>query len=1328
MGRHVTAHGALAGYVPPNVLRRLGGGPTELPYVEEFVGAVLIADISGFTAITERMCGSGPEGAETLAALLNAYFGRLVDHVGDAGGDVFSFTGDGLIAAWERSSGEGLDDTLHAATACARAMAATESEHPEVGGVRLSVRLGVSAGRLRALELGGLHRRRFSILGGEPLDAAAAASEVVAAGEVGVDPEHWPLLAQRARGERLRDGCIKIVEVEPAPARPPRPAPAPVPAALLTPFMPPPVVRREGIDQGDWLADLRRVTVIYVRLPAIDHRSDPELIQRAVTTLQREFARHEATINNLAVDAKGTNMIAATGLPPLSHDDDPVRAVRAAMSVASALGEGQWLAGVGVATGRAFCGAVGSLVRREYAMSSDVVNTAARLTGHAITDDSAPVAVLCDEVTERATRRRFEWGAPRELVLKGKAGPVLAFTPLRRRAGSVTDARETVGRRREREALARAVQLAAKGTAQLVMLEGDPGMGKTRLLLEVIAAAGTTGTRCVTGSGDPIERAAPYHAWRNVYASLLGAQDGAGADPDARAAGVLAALPETLRPRAPLLNVILGLELPDSAESEVLQGERRIQATRRLLCDILAEAACEPLVIAIDDGHWLDSASWALIQELSGARLPICVMLSTRPGAGLAPEYEDLLAEPTTQQISLAPLNGHESVEIACDRLGVGEVPAPVIALVVEKAAGNPLFAEELAYALRDSGLVEIGAGKCTVAAGRDLTTLALPDTVEGIIGSRIDRLAPQPELVLKVASAVGPNFAQDVIHGVYPLVDDRGRIGQSLDTLVRRDLTVLVPPPPGVSYSFRHALTREVAYNRMLFSQRRELHRELANWFETRHAANLEPVLAVLAHHWSGAGNVAKASEYLERASTQAMNHGMSREAAGLGLRAVDMLDAPLPRDPEAMGAAIGESLAAISARMAELEIADIAELPAATDAHKAAAIGALLRVVPAVFVSQQVELFVLIGLRAFLLTLEHGATPFTPGVIAIYAMIVRATDASPRQAFALSSLAQELADRDSKALRAYAGFVHHYFVKHWLEPAGAGIEAMRENARLGFEYGDVMFGCYNSAGHVVLLAASGAPLDEVIAAGVASSEEIAGRVVSAGHHAVHEPQFAKALAGRTVDRCSLSDRPGEGNIEEERDLASITHTDLYDQIGAYLISKLRLHFLYREYRRAVQYGDRAQQVLAALSGQVFEPEFIFYYSLALFACHRETGDPDARVRAQTLAARVRDWEQHAPHVFAHRTLALAGAEARAGGDAAGAAELFAAAAVSAQEVGFTHHVALGYELAGRALLDAREPAAARAMLASSRAAYERWGARAKVADLDEALAGKDP
>ncbi len=1331
-------HDSLIGYVPPNVRRRLAHGLQELPFEERFSGAVLIADISGFTRMTEEVVNRGPEGAETLSDLLNAYFGRLIDCVDGRGGEVVSFAGDGLIAAWPQRSGEELADVLHQATECALALARTVGDHPAVpdhpvhadravrdklaaGSITLTVRLGVSAGPLRALELGGVGRRRYSVLGGEPLEAASRASEIAKAGQVLVDARGRDLLGSRATGEHVEAGYVRIRMIEPTPVPRRRVEPPTVDAALLAPFIPPPVVSREGIGQGGWLAELRPVTVVFVNLPRIDHQAEPELVQRAVAELQREFDRYEATINDFGVDAKGTSVLAATGLPPLSHDDDPVRAVRAAMGVARVLGKDGWEAGIGVATGRALCGAVGNRIRREYTMMGSAVNTAARLMVHALASESGPVAVLCDAATERATRQRIDWGPRHDLELKGLVGAVAVFEPVRRRTGAPPVGRDTVGRGRERGALAVAVEVAAAGSAQLVVLEGEAGMGKSRLLLETLREAQASGLRCVSGAGDPIERVAPYHAWRSVFASLLDADESA--EPTKRAERAVGALSEALRPLAPLLNLILGIELPDSEQSKALQGERRTLSRRRLLLQVLAEAASKPLLIGIDDGHWLDSASWALIQELAGRELPICILLATRPGAGLAPEFDELLAEPTTQRISLAPLDAGQSVAIARERLAVENLPQTVAELITEKSGGNPLFTEELAYALRDSGMIEIDSGRCGIAAGQDLATLALPDTIEGIIGSRIDRLEPQPELVLKIASAVGLTFAPEVIHDVYPLSEERGQIDHSLETLVRRDLTVRVPPQPGVTYSFRHPLTREVAYNRMLFSQRRELHRELAGWFETRFADHLDPVFATLAHHWSRAGDADKGCHYLELASQQALNNGLSREAANLGLRAAELLGEQLPREPESVRTMIAQTMGSIAKLMAGRGVQSIAELPPAADPRKASAIEALLRVGPALFVSQQAELFVLVGLRNFLLTLEHGATPSTPGVVAIYAMILRALNADAGQAFELASLAEQLAERDSPALRAYAGFVNHYFVKHWSEPIGPDLERMRENAVHGFRHEDVMFGCFNSAGHVVQLEASGAPLTDVIAAGTAATEEIAGRVRSAGWHAVHETQLAKALAGRTLDRCSFTDRPEEGTVEEERDLASIMQTDLYDQIGYYTSSKLRLHFLYREYHRAVAFGERAERVLPSFAGQEQEAEFTFLFALALIARYSETGDPETLERARALAQRVNGWEQHAPRVFAHKRLALEAAEVRVSGDGARAAELFAQAAAAADEIGFTQHVALGYELAGRSLVDAGDVPGARVMLTAGRDAYQRWGAHAKVADIDQQL-----
>jgi tetratricopeptide (TPR) repeat protein len=205
-------------------------------------------------------------------------------------------------------------------------------------------------------------------------------------------------------------------------------------------------------------------------------------------------------------------------------------------------------------------------------------------------------------------------------------------------------------------------------------------------------------------------------------------------------------------------------------------------------------------------------------------------------------------------------------------------VPEVVTRLVREKAEGNPLFTEELTLALRDTGLVRAADGRAQLAAGvESLLTLRLPDTVHGAITSRIDRLTPPQQLTLKVASVIGRLFAVGILRDVHPmretvavtLIDD-------LTVIERANLTVLDTPEPDLTYLFKHVITQEAAYNLMLMSQRRQLHRSVAEWYERAHAGDL----ALLAHHWQEAEVPAKAVHYLEQAGDQALREGAYQEA----------------------------------------------------------------------------------------------------------------------------------------------------------------------------------------------------------------------------------------------------------------------------------------------------------------------------------------------------------------------------------------------------------------------------------------------------------------
>ncbi len=316
------------------------------------------------------------------------------------------------------------------------------------------------------------------------------------------------------------------------------------------------------------------------------------------------------------------------------------------------------------------------------------------------------------------------------------------------------------------------------------------------------------------------------------------------------------------------------------------------------------------------------------------------------------------------------------------------------------------------------------------------------------------------------------------------------------------------------------------------------------------------------------------------------------------------------------------------------------------------AAAIQILLQTVPATFMTQQFELFALMGLQAFLLTIDHGATPFTPAVISIFAMLVRGLLQDYERALSLTTLAKELADRDCPPVRSYAGFVHSYYTNHWLEPIRPSLPEMLEDSQKGFDHGDVQFGCFNAAGYVVLLARAGAPLDEVAAAGAETSERIAGRVAAAAFHSLHEMQMARALAGRTVDRYSFADLPGEGAVEE-RDVASIMDTDLNNEIAYYYSSKMKLHYYYRDFAEAVGFAEQADELRMSFTGQAEEAEFVFFYGLALIALAGPGGDPGLLERAAACLAQIKAWAGVGPRNFAHKVLMIEGELARVSGDA---------------------------------------------------------------------------
>ena len=388
----------LSSYVAALAARSLVGHrePLREPKGEQFAAAVLFADISGFTALTERLARTGPGGVEELTELLNGCFGQLVRLVVDHGGDVVKFAGDALLALWPAD--EDLPGVTARAASCGLAMQQVLRASELAAGMRLSVRVGVGAGQVSDAHLGGVRGRWEFVVGGSAVAQACSAEQLGRPGDVVLSAEAVDQVGERCVGEPVPTGPgrapgLRVTVVQPlTPVTPLVGAARQAAGAVLRGYVPGAILARLDAGQSAWLSELRHLSVLFLRLPDLDDITPGRLRQAndLVCEVQEALYEYEGSVNKLGVDDKGATMVAAFGLPPVAHEDDGVRAVRAALGIQAQLRRHRVRYAIGIATGRAFCGSVGSDLRREYTMIGGVVNRGARLMQTALDD------VVCD--------------------------------------------------------------------------------------------------------------------------------------------------------------------------------------------------------------------------------------------------------------------------------------------------------------------------------------------------------------------------------------------------------------------------------------------------------------------------------------------------------------------------------------------------------------------------------------------------------------------------------------------------------------------------------------------------------------------------------------------------------------------------------------------------------------------------------------------------------------------------------------------------------------------------------------------------------------------
>lgn len=889
---------------------------------------VLCCDLAGSTGLAERL------GPDVMHGLLERFFELTLTEVHRHNGAVNQFLGDGLMALFGAS--ESVEDHARRAVLAGLSIQRALHEHANdfaTAGSELRLRIGLSTGEVVVGKIGDNLRTDYTAVGG----VTSLASRLQGLAEPGWvyaseatyhltdssfewervrSPRLWDRsqpTAYRTRAASHRDeaasghsdaaaatiaeddqdvGRATSEDVSEGQASPRAPAS----------YTPPHLATKILTSRSALEGERKQITVLFCELAgstALAGHLGPDamhgLLERFFEQALAEVHRYEGTINQLL----GDGLMALFGAP-IAHEDHARRAVMAALGIQRALHEhaddfvaagGELRLQIGLNTGIVVVGKIGDNLRMDYTAVGDVTNLASRIQAAA-----EPGWVYASDATYRLTESRFEWEALGSTRVKGRSQAVSVYRTrtARHQAVSVSDpaarpiGSPLVGRDAEVAKLTAAIDAIGRGQGgAIVGIVGEPGLGKSRLLLEMRRLSADRGIEWLEGRALSFGHTLSYWLFIDMLRRWMGVGE------EESGAEVLAILQQRIEPLfpdeieeiLPYLIVLLGLPMPPELEPRVkfLDGDaigRQIFRSVRLLINRLAQE--RPLVLVVEDLHWSDQSTLELIEHLLPLveTSPLLVVGTSRPDPqGAGSRIRDLAASTYRaryDEISLAPLGPESSRNLVANLLG-GDGLSALRERVLARAEGNPYFAEEIVRSLIGSGWLVRDRATGQLTATRAVDHISIPDTLQGVIAARVDRLDEEPKQLLKVASVIGRNFLFRVLDAVAVA----GRtIGSNLAGLEQLELIRERRRLPELEYWFTHALVQETTYDSILVDRRRHIHLQVADCIAALFAERIEEYAGILAHHYARAAEWVKAQHFLFLAGDQASRTAGNAEA----------------------------------------------------------------------------------------------------------------------------------------------------------------------------------------------------------------------------------------------------------------------------------------------------------------------------------------------------------------------------------------------------------------------------------------------------------------
>ena len=839
-------------HVPPLTLTWDAEAPGELWRVVD--GTLVFADVSGFTALTEKLSRRGRIGAEEIVETLNRVFGPMLRIAASRGGELLKFGGDALLFLFR-----GDDHTEQACDAAVEMRAALRQAAAvptSVGRLSLKMSVGIHSGDIH-LFLVGAPTRELLILG-PGATATAQAEKAAEAGEIVVSPA----TAQRLAADAVRpraDGELMLRRRAAHSAPPGADALPEADTGLLRTLFPQTLGEYLGPAIPD--PEHRMASIAFIRFSGTDALlAGPgpdalaEALHRTVSIVEEALAPEQVTLLATDLDSDGGKFFLGSGIPT-AFEDNEGRMLRALRQIADA--DSPLPLQLGINRGHVFAAEVGIPERGAYTGMGDTTNTAARICA------KAPAGkVYAHPAVLEHSRTRFAVEPAGPFPMKGKAVPLLVYD-IGEELGTREEAEEGarlpfLGRDAEIATVRAALATALGGAGGAITIDGATGMGKSRLAFEALEGSQA---QVVVVRAEPYGAASAYRVFRDPVRRLLGLERDT---PEAMGQALLATLAKVapdLVPMAPLIADVVQVDVPSTPEVDQLDPQYRPDRLADAIVRLVDEAMPGPLVLVAEEAHWADGASARLLDRIAAAS-------SGRPWAVISVRRgeEGGFAPAVGTHVTLDPLPDDVMERLVIAATEATPLRPHEIAAVVDRAHGNPLFVEEVTRVALDTGSLD-----------------ALPESVQAAMSAQIDLLHPDARRVLRYCAVLGRSFRVEVLRRTL------ARDGLVADAAVLSSLGSFLQPDGPDRWKFRNSLIRDAAYEGLAYKIRSRLHRAAGETLEAM-STDLDADSPTLALHFWRAGDAERTWRYAQMAGELARESYANVDAAAQYERALEV------------------------------------------------------------------------------------------------------------------------------------------------------------------------------------------------------------------------------------------------------------------------------------------------------------------------------------------------------------------------------------------------------------------------------------------------------